>query len=74
MAQALTETEKGKESSITLVSVTCDISKDPSPVLREGITDLFKLYFDELFELGCDLGFQGFQNEWIDLPGKLETF
>ncbi len=72
MTQATSGTEETKPTSITLVRVTCDDSKDPSPILREGITDLFKLYFDELFELGCDLGFQGFQNEWIDLPGKYD--
>jgi GNAT superfamily N-acetyltransferase len=61
-----------EQKTIALVGVTCDSGKDPSPILREGITDLFKLYFEELFELGCDLGFQGFQNEWIDLPGKYD--
>ena len=63
-------TSTSKKSTIALVGVTCNSEKDPSPILREGITDLFKLYFDELYDLGCDLGFQGFQNEWIDLPGK----
>jgi len=57
---------------IVIVGVTCQNDKDASPILKEGVTDLFKLYFDELYELGCDLGFQGFQSEWIDLPGKYD--
>ena len=59
------------KKTIAIIGVTCNPSFDPSPsILKEGIQDLFKLYFDELYHLGCDLGFQGFQNEWIDLPGK----
>lgn len=46
---------------------------DNEPIeLKQGVADLFKLYFDELYELGCDLGFQGFQSEWTDLPGKYD--
>lgn len=50
--------------------VTC--SNNEPVVLKQAVADLFKLYFDELFELGCDLGFQGFQSEWTDLPGKYD--
>ena len=57
--------------TFTIQRVTCDTSKE-SPTLREGVAELFKLYFDELFDLGCDLGFQGFQSEWTDLPGKYD--
>ena len=53
-----------------IIPVKCH--EDEEPLLRAGVAELFKLYFDELFELGCDLGFQGFQNEWIDLPGKYD--
>jgi GNAT superfamily N-acetyltransferase len=53
-----------------IVEVRCQA--DEPPALRQGVTELFKAYFDELSELGCDLGFQGFQNEWIDLPGKYD--
>lgn len=55
---------------VTIVRVTCD---EAEPVmLREGVAQLFKLYFDELYKMGCDLGFQGFQSEWEDLPGKYD--
>ena len=70
--EMLTSHENEEAKSIVLIGVTCDTEKDTSPILREGITDLFKLYFDELYELGCDLGFQGFQSEWTDLPGKYD--
>ena len=60
------------KNAIALIGVTCNPQYDASPILREGISDLFQLYFDELYTLGCDLGFQGFQNEWIDLPGKYD--
>lgn len=53
-----------------IVAVKC--TSDEPPVLRQGVTELFKAYFDELYELGCDLGFQGFQSEWTDLPGKYD--
>lgn len=53
-----------------IVEVRCH--EDEPPVLRQGVTELFKSYFDELKELGCDLGFQGFQSEWVDLPGKYD--
>lgn len=56
--------------AINIVPVRC--SQDEPPALRQGVKELFKAYFDELYELGCDLGFQGFQNEWIDLPGKYD--
>ncbi len=55
---------------IEIVPVKCQ--DDEHPALRGGVTELFKLYFDELYELGCDLGFQGFQSEWTDLPGKYD--
>jgi len=48
---------------VKIIRVTC-LEGEPS-VLREGVVDLFKLYFEELYELGCDLGFQGFQSEWV---------
>lgn len=57
-------------SDIEIVKVTCCTTE--SEALREGVTELFKLYFNELYELGCDLGFQGFQSEWVDLPGKYD--
>mmetsp|Transcript_22591 Transcript_22591/g.34708 ORF Transcript_22591/g.34708 Transcript_22591/m.34708 type:complete len:296 (-) Transcript_22591:244-1131(-) len=57
-------------SDIVIVKVTC--SPTEPAALRQGVTELFKLYFDELYELGCDLGFQGFQSEWVDLPGKYD--
>ena len=63
------ETNILESSSFSIHRVTCDDSKE-SPSLREGVADLFKLYFEELYDLGCDLGFQGFQSEWTDLPGK----
>ena len=53
-----------------IVAVKCQ--NDEPIALKQGVAELFKLYFDELLELGCDLGFQGFQNEWIDLPGKYD--
>jgi len=56
---------------IYIVGVTCN-SAIESSTLRSGVVELFKLYFDELFDLGCDLGFQGFQSEWTDLPGKYD--
>ncbi len=71
-SQEENEQKTSSSSSIALIGVTCDSEKDASPLLREGVTDLFKLYFNELFELGCDLGFQGFQSEWTDLPGKYD--
>jgi GNAT superfamily N-acetyltransferase len=55
---------------VTIVRVTCDEAEPV--VLREGVAQLFKLYFDELYNMGCDLGFQGFQSEWEDLPGKYD--
>ena len=57
--------------SFKIQRVTCDASKE-SPYLREGVAELFQLYFEELYDLGCDLGFQGFQTEWTDLPGKYD--
>jgi len=57
--------------TIAIVGVTCS-TLDKSPHLQSGVADLFKLYFEELYELGCDLGFQGFQSEWADLPGKYD--
>jgi GNAT superfamily N-acetyltransferase len=54
--------------AINIVPVKC--SQDEPPALRQGVKELFKAYFDELYERGCDVGFQGFQNEWSDLPGK----
>lgn len=57
-------------SKVEIVPVYCN--NDESPLLRKGVTELFKLYFDELYRLGCDLGFQGFQSEWADLPGKYD--
>ncbi len=57
-------------TNVKIVEVRCH--EEESPLLRQGVAELFKLYFDELYELGCDLGFQGFQNEWIDLPGKYD--
>jgi len=56
--------------NVNIVAVKCQ--QDDPPALKQGVAELFKLYFDELYELGCDLGFQGFQNEWIDLPGKYD--
>jgi len=56
--------------NVAIFKVTCD--KNENEILKLGVVDLFKLYFDELFDLGCDLGFQGFANEWIDLPGKYD--
>ena len=58
-------------STFSIHRVTCDSSKE-SPILREGVAELFKLYFEELYDLGCDLGFQGFKSEWTDLPGKYD--
>jgi len=57
--------------TIAIVGVTCS-TLDKSSHLQSGVADLFKLYFEELYELGCDLGFQGFQSEWADLPGKYD--
>ena len=57
--------------SIEIIKVTCKDPTEPS-ALSEGVTELFQLYFKELYELGCDLGFQGFQSEWTDLPGKYD--
>ena len=57
-------------ANIRIIPVKCDPSEPQA--LKEGVTELFKAYFDELYELGCDLGFQGFQNEWLDLPGKYD--
>jgi len=57
--------------TIAIVGVTCSTA-DKSPNLKSGVVELFKLYFEELYELGCDLGFQGFQSEWADLPGKFD--
>ena len=56
--------------NVVIVQVKCDETE--SAIYREGITQLFKLYFDELYSLGCDLGFQGFHSEWVDLPGKYD--
>lgn len=56
---------------IAIVGVTCS-TLDKSSYLQSGVVELFKLYFEELYELGCDLGFQGFQSEWADLPGKYD--
>ena len=56
-----------EQSNIQIIRVTCKPSENP--ILREGVTELFQLYFEELLKLGCDLGFQSFQNEWVDLPG-----
>lgn len=53
-----------------IVEVRCH--EDEPPALRQGVTELFKSYFEELNELGCDLGFQGFQSEWVNLPGKYD--
>jgi putative acetyltransferase len=58
------------KTDIKIVAVKC--KDDEPPILKQGVAELFKLYFDELYDLGCDLGFQGFQNEWIDLPGKYD--
>ena len=55
------------EPKISIIRVKCSSSE--SPILRQGLAELFKLYFEELLHLGCDLGFQSFQNEWVDLPG-----
>ena len=57
-------------NNVVIVRVKCDETE--STIYREGIAQLFKLYFDELYSLGCDLGFQGFHNEWVDLPGKYD--
>ena len=57
--------------NIQIHRVTCKNPTEPR-VLRDGVTELFELYFHELFDLGCDLGFQGFQSEWVDLPGKYD--
>jgi len=58
------------ERNVSIVRVTCSFSENP--VLRKGVVELFQLYFEELLEEGCDLGFQGFQSEWIELPGKYD--
>jgi len=58
--------------AIAIVGVTCSTLLDKSPHLQSGVAELFKLYFEELYDLGCDLGFQGFQTEWADLPGKYD--
>eukprot|EP00540_Astrosyne_radiata_P018772 CAMPEP_0116850158 /NCGR_PEP_ID=MMETSP0418-20121206/15999_1 /TAXON_ID=1158023 /ORGANISM="Astrosyne radiata, Strain 13vi08-1A" /LENGTH=158 /DNA_ID=CAMNT_0004482013 /DNA_START=1335 /DNA_END=1811 /DNA_ORIENTATION=+ len=58
------------EVAVSIVPVRC--SEEEPPLLKQGVTELFKLYFDELFQLGCDLGFQDFQSEWINLPGKYD--
>lgn len=73
-ATTITTTNETSSSStiVALIGVLCDSEKDASPIFREGIKDLFQLYFNELFDLGCDLGFQGFQSEWTDLPGKYD--
>ena len=57
-------------TTVSIVAVHC--TDDERSYLKEGVAELFKLYFDELFKLGCDLGFQGFQSEWTDLPGKYD--
>lgn len=41
-------------------------------LLRQGVKELFQLYFDELYTMNCDLGFQGFQSELTNLPGKYD--
>lgn len=69
-AKMTNQDETKTEGTIKIVPVKCD--EKESSILREGVAELFKAYFDELYELGCDLGFQGFQNEWIDLPGKYD--
>lgn len=44
-----------------------------SAILQKGVIQLFQLYYEELYNVyNCDLGFQGFQNEWIELPGKYD--
>lgn len=50
---------------VNIQRVTCS-NKEPI-VLRQGVAELFKLYFDELFELGCDLGFQGMDFSCISI-------
>jgi putative acetyltransferase len=59
--------QANEHSKIEVVRVTCETSENP--IFRQGVTELFRLYFEELLQLGCDLGFQSFQNEWVDLPG-----
>lgn len=53
-----------------IVRVTCQ--SDESLLFRQGVQELFQLYFEELRQVGCDLDFQGFQSEWTDLPGKYD--
>jgi len=64
-------TPSSPEHTISIVPVRCN-GKEP-PLLKQGVAELFQLYFDELLKLGCDLGMlQGFQSEWDNLPGKYD--
>ena len=48
------------------------LSRKQQQILRQGVKELFQLYFDELYTMNCDLGFQGFQSELTNLPGKYD--
>ena len=45
--------------TIAIIGVTCSTT-DKSLNLKSGVVKLLELYFEELYKLGCDLGFLGF--------------
>jgi GNAT superfamily N-acetyltransferase len=62
--------QNNNNHTIQIVRVTCQ--SEEHFLLRQGVQELFQLYFEELRQVGCDLDFQGFQSEWTDLPGKYD--